>query len=901
MAFLDFLSNIVLQNSTALLAVPCVWLIFLLLAWRRRFKPFGAFLLRLTMLVLVMVALAQPVHVPPTVAADTTPVPESVVLLVDQSASIGQAGQQALQQEAARLAANLDEAYTLVFADQATLIAGPYLSPATANTPQLNQDITHLAEALSAGAELLNQAENSRMVLLSDGLATAGETSSQLAKLTAPVDVLLPTQDELDRWRGSSNELSVSRLVVPSVLRDGERFDIEVVVQAKQAANVTLNLTQNGETLAQDVVAVEAGFNTFRFASTALTLGGQTFQATIAADETDDVWSENNRLSAFAEVYPPPRLLLVAEDLLHASEFATLFYEAGFRPDVSPPERLPSRMSELEPYAGMVLLDVPARTLAFEQMVAIEQFVQSLGRGLLVTGGRNSLSLGNYAGSRLADVLPVTMEPPPREERPPVALLLVIDHSGSMAERRGNLFTKLAMAKEAAIRATDILGPEDLLGILIFDNTTEWIIPFQAVSDGAALLNIQQRIATITPGGGTRILEALQASLPELARQPTPGGARHAVLLTDGRSFDGLDAEQVYNDLISSSLDAGITLSTIAIGSGADQELMEWLAGKGKGRYHYATVPDELPALTVSESDILRSNSLQEARPDQPYQATVYAPHPMIRGLFMGSVAQQQEATPPLFGYLALTPKPLAEVALQIGPGDPLLTVWGYGLGRAAVWTSDSGQAWTDGWLAWPEASRFWGQLLGYTLPAPDLGLLQLETSVEHNGAITMMANAVDASGQTVDLARTQATLRFPNGQQTDLRLFQVAPGEYRQSVKLPEGEAYQLHVSQSRSASEEYPEAWQAEASTGFAVPYPSEYNLPTAGTGETLLREIAATTGGQPFRLGDVLDFQAAAIAPPVEQPDPLELWPYLLAAAIALWPLEIAWRRWGRMRIQ
>ena len=105
----------------------------------------------------------------------------------------------------------------------------------------------------------------------------------------------------------------------------------------------------------------------------------------------------------------------------------------------------------------MVLINVSARSLELEQMIAIQEFVRSLGRGLVVTAGRDSFSLGAYEDTPLADLLPVTLEPPPREERPPVALLLIIDHSGSMLEV-SEPATKLAMAKEAAIRATDVLG-----------------------------------------------------------------------------------------------------------------------------------------------------------------------------------------------------------------------------------------------------------------------------------------------------------------------------------------------------------------------------------------------------------------------------------------------------------
>jgi hypothetical protein len=297
-----------------------------------------------------------------------------------------------------------------------------------------------------------------------------------------------------------------------------------------------------------------------------------------------------------------------------------------------------------------------------------------------------------------------------------------------------------------------------------------------------------------------------------------------------------------------------------------------------------------------------------------------------LRGLFATpptGEATSADGLPDLRGYLAQTPKPRAEVALQVGPGDPLLSVWGYGLGRVAAWTSDVGDEWAAAWLSWPEANRFWGQAVGYTLPAPGLGLLQLHTNVEADGVVVLTADGVTATGQTVDLARTEATLTTPGGREIPLTLRQIEPGRYQQQLRLPDPGAYQLSVTQAR------PDAPEETATSGFVVPYPAEYGLPLEGTGEPLLRQIAEATGGQTFSLGE--PFQVAGCRPQAADCEEsasqenqesesiienlqskihaqmgslkseIELWPWLLLAALILWPVEIAWRRWGRLRIQ
>lgn len=896
------MAQITLQSPQALLILPVIWLLLLAFAWRRRFKPFGAFLLRLFIVVLVLLGLSRPVILPEeSIALDQG---DKVVALVDRSASIPENKQQAFQAEVDRLAHQSPQLAVLHFADQPMLQRSAGMVTVDGNALPLNPELTNLAEALRVGATLIDH-QPGRLVLFSDGRPTVGELEPVLAELTRrniPVDVFLPEDPA-----SPANEIQLVELSAPPTLREGEAFDLEVLLYSDTAGAANLALQQDGELLAESAVTLEAGLNRFTFEAEATQVGLHTFQASLTMVEGNDDRLENNQFSAYTQIYPPPQILVVGDEPRAVSRFATQLEEAGFVVEQIRSEAIPSQLSELEPYAGMALVDVSARTLDLEQMLAVQEFVRSLGRGLLVSGGRNSFSLGGYEDTPLAELLPLSLEPPPREERPPVALLLIIDHSGSMAERQLPA-TKLAMAKEAAIRATDILGPDDLIGVLIFDNNYEWTVPFRAASDGAELLEIQSQIATIPIGGGTRILQAMEIGLPALAEQETFNGPRHAVLLSDGKSFDGEQGREDYDLLVDQALQAGITLSTIAIGTDADQELLAHLAERGLGRYHFAAVPDELPALTIAESDILRSSALQEG---EAYRPAVFAPHPVLRGLVAApfdcpnppcSPQETELPLPNLSGYIAMTPKPRSEIALQLGPGDPLLAVWGYGLGRVAAWSSDTGHEWAMAWNDWPDAPRFWGQVLGYTLPSPDLGLLQLETGLAPDGVATLTAEGVTATGQTVDLAATQAVLTTPGGRDVPLTLRQVAPGRYQQTLRLPDPGVYRLSVTQARR---DEPDEM---ATIGFVLPYPAEYSLVEAGAGVDLLRHIAELTGGRTFTLS------AAGCDPQLENcPDqtseeanlalqqPLELWPWLLTTALMLWPVEIAWRRWSRLRIQ
>jgi hypothetical protein len=173
--------------------------------------------------------------------------------------------------------------------------------------------------------------------------------------------------------------------------------------------------------------------------------------------------------------------------------------------------------------------------------------------------------------------------------------------------------------------------------------------------------------------------------------------------------------------------------------------------------------------------------------------------------------------------------------------------------------------------------------------------LLQVTADVAPDGVVTISAHGVTETGQPVDLARTRASLIAPSGSTTQLNLVQTAPGRYQQRVRVDDAGAYQLTVTQSR---EEQPDE---SAIIGFVVPYRAEYSLPAPEVGEALLRDIAAKTGGDVMTVAASPRNADPTVRTDAEPAQPMELWPWLLIAALALWPMEIAWRRRARLRIQ
>jgi len=839
--------DIVFREPAWLLLIP---LLLLGGGWlaRGRGIPAMALLLRAIIVCAVLAAIADPVR--PGTAG-----PAPLLVLVDQSASLQAEARRAAWQTAQRIRderPNADTILAAIGADVAVVAEG--------ETPQIDAEGTDLARALDLARGL--QATGGRVLLLSDGGATtpgADEVARQLGAAGIQVDVL-PIE------ASAEPDARVASIQLPAGLRAGQSFRGSVVVESSFSGQAELRLLFNGHPVGGGVVELVPGRNTFPLPGNVPLEGVQRFRAELALE---DAYAANNALDKTAVVGPQPRVLVVERQPDSAAVLRDTLEQQGVLSEARRPQDVPSRLSELRRFDAIVLQDVPATDFSLDQQAALREFVRSLGHGLLALGGANSYSLGGYKGTPLEEVLPVKMDTPPRRERQQVALLLIVDRSASMHGFDPRT-SKLELAKGAALAATQVLVTDDRVGVLTFDTDTYWTVPFSRIGEQLQISEIQDLISGITYGGGTDIYRAIGIGLPELAQQDVT--VKHAVLLTDGRSYTASDTQ--YQALMQAARDNGITLSTIAIGEDADTELLERLAKQGGGRYHFASDPQELPRLTLMETEIAR----QDPRVEGTFQPQPAGGHPITRGFVPSRFPQ-------LDGYIAVTVKPEAEVVLNSPEQDPIMSAWQYGLGRAVAWTSDSGEEWGAGWRDWSESGLLWTQALGYMFPDPTQGLLTVRMEERPDGSV-LVADARGDDGAPLDLADVGARVTDPSGANTEVRLKQIAPGRYEAPVATDQPGAYVVGVALRKGEQ-------QFQAGGGWVRPYPAEYAV---RPDRSLLQRIADTSGG---RLLQSAEQTAEALRG--EAPRPTQAyWPWLVGLALALFPLEIAVRR-GWLRLQ
>src|SRR5690606_15550457 len=106
------------------------------------------------------------------------------------------------------------------------------------------------------------------------------------------------------------------------------------------------------------------------------------------------------------------------------------------------------------------------------QMKLLEDWVKNFGGGFLMIGGEASFGAGGYFRTPLATLLPVRIEREERDETPVIALLVILDRSGSMSAPAGGQ-TKMALANEGASLALEVLQGKDLFGVFAVDTRVQ--------------------------------------------------------------------------------------------------------------------------------------------------------------------------------------------------------------------------------------------------------------------------------------------------------------------------------------------------------------------------------------------------------------------------------------------
>ncbi|GIK66070.1 MAG: VWA domain-containing protein [Chloroflexota bacterium] len=789
----------------------------------------------------------------------------AVVFLVDVSDSMDAAAQKSaldfVRDSIAEMNQN-DQAAVVLFGANAQ-VEHPMdelvnLSPQPGSLPTTVTLNTDLAEAIRLGIALFPADTAKRMVILSDGIETVGD-AEQAAQLAEATGIQI---DYVAFARQRAPEILVSNVRAPSQVSQDEPFDLIVTIESETDTRAELRVLSGGVVIYNTEVDLEAGTKRYSIGPIqSPRTGFVDFRVQIEPLSVDGFY-KNNELSAFTRITGQPRILLVASDPAELQYLQPALVGTGFEIDTITPDDLPMGLAALSQYSSIVMANVSATSLLPDQMELLKIYVRDLGGGLVVIGGPNSYGVGGYFETPLEEVLPVDMRIRDQTRIPQLTMLFVIDRSGSMEIAGPSGVSNLELAKEAIIRSFNFLNDYDRAGVVSFDSQAFWVLDIQEMGDAAHRQVMADEVGRLRPGGGTDIFGGLTAASRILPDDPST--LKHIILLTDGGA-----SEIGITELVGRMFDNyDITTSVIAVGTDYARWL-ERLPPRGGGNFHVTTTIENIPAIFAAETVLATRSYIFE----DPFFPTLTARSPIMDGI---------TSTPQLQGYIATTEKDTATVVLRGPEEDPLLAQWQYGLGRSVAFTSDATARWGRDWVNWEQYTRFWNQVVRWTITEGTNS--QLEAYVEQRGEqAVLVVDARDDLGNYLNDLELDANIVTPDRTTINTELQQVAPGRY-EAVFTPNTEGtYILTVA--GSTREGAPIEATVAQSTGWVLSYSPEYSL--AEPDELFLEKISngiSLAGNPAAAFLHNLDHEEAARS----------LWPFFLGAAAFLLIGDIAVRR-------
>lgn len=194
---------------------------------------------------------------------------------------------------------------------------------------------------------------------------------------------------------------------------------------------------------------------------------------------------------------------------------------------------------------------------------------------------------------------------PAQSTRPGQAIQVVLDRSGSMEGQ------PLDAAKGSLLKLVSRLAPQDAFGLVAFDDSALVIVPTRTMADHH-MPSLRKSIRDLQTGGSTDISAGYLMGLRELTRVQASGGST-LLLISDGHANAGEQDPKFFQEVSTKSATEKVTTSTIGLGNGYDETILEALAQGGGGAHRFAGSIDEAVGAIAAEVDDLLDKTIVNA------------------------------------------------------------------------------------------------------------------------------------------------------------------------------------------------------------------------------------------------------------------------------------------------
>ena len=545
-----------------------------------------------------------------------------------------------------------EELGSLAVYDGSSVESGASLSPGA-----IDQSRTNIERALRHALTSFAPHKLRRLVLITDGHETDGALDDVLAELqeqgvrvfTVPAAV----RAEGDSW--------IESVEIPGNVRAKEMNEVSVIVFSRSEKEAMITLETSSARLASRELSLSPGFTRIPFEVRLPDEGLVDLQARI--ETAEDPFQVNDVRVETVSVGAAPKVLYVEGHLASAGYLRGALESEGLDVTVRSGANLASM--PWSSFDAVILSDVSVKSLDDRTMRALERYVRDDDGGFIFAAGETSYGEEGYSDTIVERILPVEFRV--EEKWKDLSLIIVLDKSYSMYGR------KIALAKEATKAALDLLEETHRFGVITFD----WN-PYTTISLQLAVNKewIKDGISRIQASAQTNIYPALERAFEQLGESPSK--VKHVILLSDGKTYP-----DDYQELVERMTEEDITVSTVAVGEEADQELLADIADWGDGRSYFIADAERVQQIFIEETQIaLESTLIEESfaplvkREIEAFRGIDFDTAPRVEGLrqhasqrYRGSHSRSSGRRPAI-SAVALWCRPLGHV--HFGRQEPV-------------------------------------------------------------------------------------------------------------------------------------------------------------------------------------------------------------------------------------
>ena len=600
-----------------------------------------------------------------------------------------------------------------------------YSKYALSQTPDTSA--TNIADAITYAASLFTNPQKAKIVLMSDGIETDGNALEAVKDAAAKgiiIDTVALSNTE------QVNDAQIIDMKRPKTkIKFAEEFTVELTIQSSFAGDATLSVYNDGNlTEIMDVKLV----NGKRTIKVPLTFDKPNLdnlhKLSFELKSSKDSLNLNNTFHSYILVESFNKILILEsidgesdaiQRVLNPAEASDSFDITVY--NIAETEKILQLTNDILLYDQVILCNVSYGQMPTGFDKVLFDYVTEFGGGLFTvcgtdeTGEANAFTKEDLRPSQyLKKLLPVDVY----NFTPPVAVMILIDKSGSMySEDFYPSFeeSKLYYALQGARKCLDLLSDRDYIGVYELDDYGEENLELTPATHQTKILNAIENIGK--DGGGTIFSTALAAAGRALMAQ-TNVEKKHIIVITDGEP-DAANVELTKEVMLENAA-KGITTSIVGIQCTASaQALMKDLlveyAGVEEKNFHnvakgesvHNAVRDDMGAPEITDVNW------------EDFQIQISLSSDITNGI-------EQEDMPYLGGFYGMKAKDAdgdnndltkdLRVLLK-STYTPIYTQWTYGKGKVGTFGCDLNGTWSEDFINSPVGKTIIQNIVSELMP----------------------------------------------------------------------------------------------------------------------------------------------------------------------------------------